>query len=57
MAAKIAGCDPIIGEVRLSELAAAAISPMATLYVPPAEERDPDRELAARFGIPVGDGP
>jgi uncharacterized protein YabN with tetrapyrrole methylase and pyrophosphatase domain len=51
------GCDPIIGAVRLSELAAAAISPMATLYVPPAEEREPDRELAARFGIPVDGGP
>jgi hypothetical protein len=48
-------CDPVIRHVPLSELERTEISPMATLYVPPAYERPRDPELAARLGIPVDD--
>jgi uncharacterized protein YabN with tetrapyrrole methylase and pyrophosphatase domain len=48
-------CDPVIRHVPLSDLVGAEISPMATLYVPPAYEAPPDREIAARLGIPVDD--
>jgi uncharacterized protein YabN with tetrapyrrole methylase and pyrophosphatase domain len=44
-------CDPVIERVRLSELVDADISPVSTLYVPAAEIRRPDPELAARLGI------
>jgi uncharacterized protein YabN with tetrapyrrole methylase and pyrophosphatase domain len=44
-------CDPTITHVRLADLARAEISPMGTLYVPPAHERPPDPEMAARLGI------
>jgi uncharacterized protein YabN with tetrapyrrole methylase and pyrophosphatase domain len=49
-------CEPVILHVPLSELACAEISPMGTLYVPPADERPPDPEMAARLGIPVDAG-
>jgi uncharacterized protein YabN with tetrapyrrole methylase and pyrophosphatase domain len=50
------GCDPVIQHVSLSELAQAEISPMATLYVPPAYERPRDPETAARLGIALEPG-
>jgi uncharacterized protein YabN with tetrapyrrole methylase and pyrophosphatase domain len=49
------GCDPLIEHVRLSELAGAEITPMSTLYVPPAEERPRDPKVAARLGISLED--
>jgi uncharacterized protein YabN with tetrapyrrole methylase and pyrophosphatase domain len=46
-------CDPVIVHVPLSELAVADISPMSTLYVPPAEVRPLNPEVAARLGIAI----
>jgi len=47
------GCESTITRVRLSELAEAEISPMATLYLSPAYERPADRDAAAKLGLPV----
>jgi uncharacterized protein YabN with tetrapyrrole methylase and pyrophosphatase domain len=44
-------CEPVIQHVPLSGLARAEISPMSTLYVPPAYERPPDADTANRLGI------
>jgi uncharacterized protein YabN with tetrapyrrole methylase and pyrophosphatase domain len=48
-------CDPVTVRVPLSELADAEISPMSTLYVPPGEVRPLNPEVAARFGIAIGE--
>jgi uncharacterized protein YabN with tetrapyrrole methylase and pyrophosphatase domain len=44
-------CDPVIRRVALFELGRAEVSPMATLYVPPAQARPPDPAILARLGI------
>jgi uncharacterized protein YabN with tetrapyrrole methylase and pyrophosphatase domain len=44
-------CDPVIIRVPLHELAAAAFSPIATLYVPPAGPAPVDREMLRRLGL------
>ena len=44
-------CEPVIQRVPLRDLTRADISPMSTLYVPPAEERPPDAATAERLGI------
>jgi hypothetical protein len=42
---------PQIQRVRLSELPAAEVSPMATLCVPPAAPPTPDRQMLERLGL------
>jgi len=43
--------DPLIQHLRLDDLPAAAPSPLATLYVPPATVRPFDPEMVARLGF------
>lgn len=43
--------EPVIERVPLGELAAAPLTPLSTLYVPPASVRDVDREMAVRLGF------
>lgn len=43
--------EPIIEHVPLEDLAAAALTPLSTLYVPPATVREFDRETAVRLGF------
>jgi uncharacterized protein YabN with tetrapyrrole methylase and pyrophosphatase domain len=45
------GCAPVVERVRLCELTSVELSPMTTLYVPPADERPPDREMLERLGV------
>lgn len=47
-------CDAFVERVRLSELPELEISPMVTLYVPPIERGDIDREMAARLDLERG---
>jgi uncharacterized protein YabN with tetrapyrrole methylase and pyrophosphatase domain len=42
---------PKIVRVALTELAAAPVTALSTLYVPPLEERDTDMEMARRLGL------
>jgi uncharacterized protein YabN with tetrapyrrole methylase and pyrophosphatase domain len=49
-------CGPVVQHIPLRELAGAEISPMATLFVPPASSREVDEEMVARLGI-VNGGP
>lgn len=43
--------DAHVERVPLSQLPEARITSMSTLYVPPSEEREPDRELLERLGL------
>jgi uncharacterized protein YabN with tetrapyrrole methylase and pyrophosphatase domain len=45
-------CGPLVEHVALSELPAAEIAPMTTLYVPPIGARPVDQEVADRLGMP-----
>lgn len=45
--------DPRTDRVTLSELPSARLTPESTLYVPPAEMRQPNTEIAERIGMPV----
>jgi uncharacterized protein YabN with tetrapyrrole methylase and pyrophosphatase domain len=45
------GVPSAILQVRLDELAYAALTPLATLYVPPATPPERNRETAARLGL------
>lgn len=47
-------CGPLIQELELAELPGADVSPMSTLYVPPAEQAQPDPEMLDRLGIEAG---
>jgi hypothetical protein len=49
-------CDPVIEHIPLCELADADISPMSTLYLPPAEVRPPNPQVAAAFRIGTDEG-
>lgn len=50
-AAQYPVCDPIIHRVTLAELLQAEVPSLATLYVPPLEVRQPDREMLERLGL------
>jgi hypothetical protein len=43
--------DPSLEELALGEIPAREVSPMATLYVPPAEVREPDATTLGRLGL------
>ena len=43
--------EPLIDRLTLGGLVDVQPRPLATLYVPPATERPPDAEMAARLGI------
>jgi uncharacterized protein YabN with tetrapyrrole methylase and pyrophosphatase domain len=47
---------PTIERVRLRDLPSATPSPMATLYVPPRAEAQPDLEMFDRLGVPRPEG-
>jgi hypothetical protein len=43
--------DPFVRTVPLRELPGVELSPLATLYVPPARPPQPDLEVAERLGL------
>jgi hypothetical protein len=43
--------DAQVARVPLARLPEATLSSASTLYVPPAEERQPDREVLERLGL------
>jgi uncharacterized protein YabN with tetrapyrrole methylase and pyrophosphatase domain len=53
-ASPYAACSPLIRTVALRDLANAEPTPLATLYVPPAERRRPDRAALALLGLERG---
>ena len=48
-------CDPIIRTTLLAELPEAELSPLATLYVPPARRPASDPTVLERLGLPTSD--
>jgi len=52
-AAVFPGCEPIIRQVMLGQLAQIALVPIETLYIPPLEPALPDHDMHARLGLPV----
>jgi uncharacterized protein YabN with tetrapyrrole methylase and pyrophosphatase domain len=51
-AATAPGADPVIKFVELQHLADAPIRLISTLYVPPRDEREVDRDMVTRLGMP-----
>ncbi len=45
-------CRPIVQRLPLADVCDADVSPATTLYVPPAKDREIDREMVARLGLP-----
>ena len=52
-AAIFPGCAPAINQVMLSQLPQVTLSPVATMYIPPAQATTPDRDMRLRLGLQV----
>lgn len=51
-AALYPGFDPVINRIKLCELPQTCLTRISTLYVPPIQQNNVDREMAQKLGIP-----